>query len=260
MSTVVDPDTNEHDAAVLEPEPVAAEPEALTCPNCGAPADAGQLMCLECGSRLALDYRRPPSWRLPAAIVAIVLLLAGIGVAIALAAVTSNADKTTAAAPTQSATAPASAPADTAATASTPTPTPAPAPTSSTPTPAPAGGATPAGGGTGTGTLATPAPTTTPTSSGWPPGKSAFTVILASMPTKAEADAKLKAAQAAGITTASILHSDDFPTLNAGYWVVFDGQYDTIDQARTQASADQGKGGFNDAYPRFVSKDPNAKP
>src|SRR3954447_22829020 len=121
MSTVVDPDTNEHEAVVLdEPE----TPETPARPTGGAPADPGQLMCLECGSRLALDYQRPPSWRLPAAVVGVVLLLAGIGVAIALAAVTNNADKTTAAAPTPSATTSAPAPAgDTpAGTASTPTP------------------------------------------------------------------------------------------------------------------------------------------
>ena len=43
MSTVVDPDTNEQDAVVIEPEPapVAAEPETVTCPNCGAPAAHG---------------------------------------------------------------------------------------------------------------------------------------------------------------------------------------------------------------------------
>src|SRR3954447_4056154 len=109
MSTVVDPDTSEQGAVVLEEReaPVAAaQPEVLTCPNCGAPADAGQLMCLECGNRLALDYQRPPSWRLPAAIVGIVLLLAGIGVAIALAAVTNDAGKTTAAATQPAAPAP----------------------------------------------------------------------------------------------------------------------------------------------------------
>jgi cell division septation protein DedD len=247
MSTVVDPDTNEHEAVdLVQGEPAAQE--TLTCPNCGAPADPGQLMCLECGQRLALDYQRPPSWRLPAAVVAVVLLLAGIGVAVALAAVTSDAGKTTAAAPTQTAAAPApaSAPGDTPPTTSTA----APAPTASTPTPAP----------TTSGTTTTPAPAPTPTTSGWPPGKSGFTVVLASLPTKAAADDRLNAAKAAGITTAAILHSDDFPTLNKGYWVVFDGQYDTVDQAQTQAGTDRGKAGFGDAYPRFVSKDPNAKP
>src|SRR4051794_23243069 len=248
MSTVVDPETREETAAA----PATVPPPTQTCPNCGAPADPGQLMCLECGSRLALGYKRPPSWRLPAAVVGIVLLIAGIGVAIALAAATDNASKTTAAAPSQSTPAP-SAPADTPPTASTPTP----GPTASTPAPAPP----PSTGGTPSATTATstPAPAIS-SATGWPPGKSAFTVILASMPTKAAAEQKLAAAKAAGITSAAILHSDDFPTLNPGYWVVFDGQYDAIDQAQGQASSDRGKGEFSDAYPRFVSKDPNAKP
>jgi cell division septation protein DedD len=250
MSTVVDPETKV--APPEEQAPPAPAAETLACPNCGAPADPGQLMCLECGSRLALGYERPPSWRLPAAVIAVVLLIAGIGVAIALAAVTGDANKTTAIAPTQSTPAQ-SAPADTPPTASTPTPA---APTDSTSTPAPAGdsGATPAGGSS-----ATPAPTDA-AATGWPPGKSAFTVVLASMPSRAAADDKLAKAKAAGITSAAILESDDFPTLNPGYWVVFDGQYDSVDQAQSQAAADRGKGEFTDAYPRFVSKDPNAKP
>src|SRR5437763_16911183 len=103
MTTVVDPDTSENEAVVLD-EPAA--PEALTCPNCGAPADPGQLMCLECGARLALGYKRPPSWRLPAAVVGVVLMIAGIGLALALAAATDNANKTTAAAPAQPAATP----------------------------------------------------------------------------------------------------------------------------------------------------------
>jgi hypothetical protein len=206
---------------------------------------------------LALGYQRPSSWRLPAAVVGVVLLIAGIGVAIALAAATDNANKTTALAPTQSAAAPAAPAGDTPPTASQPTP----APTASTPTPAPAGSTTtPAPTSGTTATPAPPAATASSTPSGWPPGKSGFTVILASMPTKAAAEDKLNTAKAAGITSAAILHSDDFPTLKPGYWVVFDGQYDSVDQAQTQAAADRGKGGFSDAYPRFVSKDPNAKP
>jgi eukaryotic-like serine/threonine-protein kinase len=251
MSTVVDPDTSEHDVVA---DPARADPPATpetdACPNCGAPADPGQLMCLECGSRLALDYQRAPTWRLPAAIVGVVVLLAGIGVAIALAAVTNDANKTTAAAPTQPAAQ--SPPADSPPTASQPTPAPQPTTTAATPAPAP--------GGTPTGTAATATPAPAPAASGWPPGKSAFTVILASMPTKAAAEDKLQKAKDGGIASAAILHSDDFPTLRPGYWVVFDGQYDTIDQATSQASADRGKGEFADAYPRFVSKNEDAKP
>jgi zinc-ribbon domain len=250
MSTVVDPDTKQHAVATAEEPGSAAEvPETLSCPNCGAPADPGQLMCLECGSRLALGYQRPPSWRLPAAVVGTVLLIAAIGVAIALAGVTGDANKTSAAAPTTQAAPPQAAPADTPPTASTPTPT----PTTSTATPAPTDSAT---GGT-----ATPAPAPADAApAGWPPGKSAFTVVLASMPTKAAAEDKLAKAKAAGIAGAAVLHSDDFPTLNPGYWVVFDGQYDSVDQAQSTAASDRGKGEFSDAYPRFVSKDANAKP
>jgi cell division septation protein DedD len=256
MSTVVDPETGEQGVVDDEVAPESAAPDTLTCPNCGAPADPGQLMCLECGSRLALDYARPPGWRLPAAIVGIVLLLAGVGVAIGLSSVAGDANKTAAAPATQAP--PQNAPADAAPTTAQPAAT---TPTASTPTPAPAASSTttPAPAST------TPAPAATPTpapatASGWPPGKSAFTVILASLPSKSAADAKLKAAQAGGITTAAILHSDAFPTLRPGYWVVFDGQYDTIGQAQSQAATDSGKGGFTDAYPRFVSKDANAKP
>jgi zinc-ribbon domain len=252
MSTVVDPDT-QHAAPTAEKLPPAAHaPETVSCPNCGAPAGEGQLMCLECGSRLALGYQRPPSWRLPAAVIGVVLLIAAIGVAIALAGVTGNANKTTAAPPTSQAAPSQAAPADTPPTASTP----APAPTTSTATPAPTDS-----GATGGSATPTPAPAPSDTGSeGWPPGKSAFTVVLASMTTKAEAEDKLTKAKAAGISTAAILQSDDFPTLNPGYWVVFDGQYDSVDQAQTQAASDRGKGEFSDAYPRFVSKDANAKP
>jgi cell division septation protein DedD len=256
MSTAVDPDTSEHDVVTADDAQHAAAPETRSCPNCGAPAERGQLMCLECGSRLSLGYRRPATWRLAAVLGAIVLLIAGLGVAFALTADHSNGTTTAAAAPAQTTPAAPGAPADSAPTASQPTP----APTASTPTPAPVAGGTTAT--TPSTTPATPAPTPTPTTtpSGWPPGKSAFTVILASVPSRSEADAKLKSAQAAGISGAAILHSDDFPTLNRGYWVVFDGQYETIAQAQAQGATDRSKGGFTDAYPRFVSKDANAKP
>jgi len=64
-----------------------------TCPVCDAPAQRGQLVCLECGSRITLAYRRPPSWKVPVAITALVLLLAGAGGALAYQAIGDDAER-----------------------------------------------------------------------------------------------------------------------------------------------------------------------
>jgi hypothetical protein len=213
-------------------------------------------MCLECGSRLALDYRRPPSWRLPAAVVAIVLLLAGAGVAFGLAKVTDDAGKT-AAAPTTGKSVPSAAPGDTPPTASQPTSVPADttAATTATDTSATTTTDTTSTTTTTTDTTTDTSTTTTPasTSGEWPAGRDAFTVVLASETSRSAAKAKLDEAQSAGISGAGILHSDDFASLRPGYWVVFDGQFDTRSAAQTQAEQDQGT--FADAYPRYVSAD-----
>ena len=62
-----------------------------SCPTCGAPAERGQLVCLECGSRIALAYRRPPSWKLPIAIVVGVGVLAMAGAVFAYEAIDDEA-------------------------------------------------------------------------------------------------------------------------------------------------------------------------
>src|SRR3954471_19447792 len=71
----------------------------LPCPHCGEPAEKDQLVCLHCGGRLALDYRRPPGWKLPTAIVATVALVAAVAFGFALRAVTHNAKTEVANAP-----------------------------------------------------------------------------------------------------------------------------------------------------------------
>lgn len=74
--------------------PTGSHPKDLaTCPTCDARAEAGQLVCLECGSRVALDYHRPPSWRVPVAIVIAVVLLAVAGAAVALNAIGDDAQR-----------------------------------------------------------------------------------------------------------------------------------------------------------------------
>ena len=62
------------------------------CPVCGEPADRGQLVCLNCGARLALDYRRPSGWKAAATALAAVVLVAGAAFAVALAAVDDGAE------------------------------------------------------------------------------------------------------------------------------------------------------------------------
>ena len=231
-------------STTLEPETTtaAAEPAAQTCPSCGASAAAGQLMCLECGSRLALEHRRPASWKIAGAIIGIVLLLAGAALALALAEVTNDADtQSKAPTPTQPvASTPDVAPAETGTAPAESGTTPAPAESETTPEPA----------------QSLPDSDTPPADTGattWPEGKSAHTVILASAGSRQEAEAKQKKAQDAGIS-AGILKSDDFGSLRPGYWVVFDGQFDSVEEATSRAEQDRGKG-FADAYPRFVDPD-----
>src|SRR3712207_5072769 len=67
--------------------PDDSKPRQTNCPNCGASAERGQLVCLECGARIALDYRRPYGWKLPLPSSAGVVLLVGAGSAVALQAV-----------------------------------------------------------------------------------------------------------------------------------------------------------------------------
>lgn len=64
-----------------------------SCPTCGARAEEGQLVCLECGSRVALDYRRPPSWRVPAAILVAVVVLALGGTVFAIKRIGDDAER-----------------------------------------------------------------------------------------------------------------------------------------------------------------------
>lgn len=63
------------------------------CSRCGAPLAAHQDWCLHCGTAVTTSVARPPSWRIPAAIVLGVLALAGGGVAIAYAALNRGDDR-----------------------------------------------------------------------------------------------------------------------------------------------------------------------
>jgi len=112
---------------------------------------------------------------------------------------------------------------------------------------------------TSTLTTATTSTTVTTTPSGnirsWPSGREGYTVVLASVETaKGRGDAEQKANQAIanGLTNVGILNSSDFLTLNPGYYVVFQGVYDTAAGAQ-DGLATARSSGFPLAYVREVS-------
>jgi hypothetical protein len=137
----------------------AATPEtsapAGACPRCGAGLAAGQDWCLECGAAATTRILPTPGWRLPTAILATAIVLAGAGAAVAYVQLSDDAEPrragTTTTAPGPATTPPATPPAQTTPPAATP-----PAGTPTTP---------PAGTG-----AAPPAQTTPPTPSAPGPG------------------------------------------------------------------------------------------
>jgi hypothetical protein len=61
------------------------------CGSCDAPLAADQEWCLECGAaRTAL--RRPPNWRIPVAVVSLVVVLVVVGLLIALVSLSIQAN------------------------------------------------------------------------------------------------------------------------------------------------------------------------
>jgi hypothetical protein len=86
----------------------------------------------------------------------------------------------------------------------------------------------------------------------WPSGKSGYTVVLVSAKSRKQANAKAQEAIGRGIP-AGILRSDDYSSLNPGYWVVFAGTYNSAGAARSKANDYQSQG-FAQAYPRLVKK------
>ncbi len=93
-----------------------------------------------------------------------------------------------------------------------------------------------------------PRPTARLTS--WPPGKSGYTIVLASVPTSVGrpiALAQARRAARAGLTDVGVLRSSGYSSLHPGYHVVFTGVY------RSQSQADDAlptaiASGFEDAY------------
>jgi septal ring-binding cell division protein DamX len=249
-----------------QPGPPAPAPRA--CPRCGAGLAPDQEWCLNCGADVGARVAGAARWRVPVIIVGTLLVLALGAIALALIELADDDQQVAQAPPAQTA-------------APTPTPTPPQPPTGEQPAPGEAG-ATPgasvpeasddatAQGQSGTGTpeneggstqngqvSPTPAPssgsTATPgstaTIASWPSGKTGWTVILESATSKRAADAKANELSGGG-TTVGVLHSDDFSSLNKGYWVVFSGTFDS--KSAAQSALDGLKAKVPQAYARRV--------
>jgi hypothetical protein len=139
----------------------------------------------------------------------------------------------------------------------TPTSTDVP-PATATPPTAPTTPTTPGVPPASTPPSTTPTTPSTPPATGgsgiakWPAGTTAYTVVLISAATHKQANTKAREAKSRGID-AGVLHSNNFSSLNPGYWVVFAGQYSTANEARSHIG-DYASKGFAGGYPRQVKK------
>ena len=176
------------------------------CPRCGEPAEPGQLVCLECGGRIALKQEEPDERRslnrLPA--VALLLCVVVIGAAafgFALSELTDGDGDSSAADRT------------------------------SEPKPAAEKGGPQTETETDTGEAQQP---TTSLLLEWPKDLTAYTVVIV---TSGDHPAAKRVAEEAAKTglEAGLLRSDDFD-LGTNLWIVFAGRFDTQKSAERQAA------------------------
>jgi hypothetical protein len=191
------------------------------CPQCGEPAERGQLVCTNCGARLALDYRRPQG-ALPALVIVLAVVVLGAGAfGFAISEITSDAeDEVTA------------------------------VDRAEPPAPAAAEGEPQREAPEATAPSAAGAPQEPSRSLllEWPDDLTAHTVVLVTTSDRQAAGRLARQAARSGIE-AGLLRSDDF-NLGTGLWIVFAGRFDTPEGATRQA-ADLAER-FPGAYPQLV--------
>ena len=230
-------------------------PPVPRCEACGAELEPDQTYCMECGAPTPLAPRLRRGGR-ALAILAGAMVILGIGAgALAYAVVSDDDDEAVATATSATAiTAP-----TTAATAVPPPLTgPLPTDTSFTIPTAPTTPTDPGVTGTGFETVTGPTPTAPATtqetepatgSSDWPAGETAWTAVLSSV--RSEADARAaKARLTASGEPAGVLFSSDYPGLEPGYWVVFSGSFPG--RAAAESHARELRSQFPGAYARRI--------
>ena len=227
----------------------ARPPAEPVCPRCGAPFEAGQEYCLECGYRLQPAagvvgrlsgawqrrfgwYPGDWVWRL---LLGLVIAIAGATAAIVLAD-TGAGGKTIVATAGGQAREPTVSPGTSTVTlpgvSIGPPVTPTEPPPATTTAPAP-------------GSLAA-----------WPAARSGFTVVLESLPASSGRSLALERARAAskaGLPQVGVLDSARYSSLHPGYFVVFSGIYGSLGQAQSAQATAAGKG-FRLAYAREITR------
>jgi hypothetical protein len=220
-----------------------------SCPSCGEPVDRRQLVCLNCGGRVALDqgtlWAREPVTAVAAVLVAVIVIGAGLfGFAISeltsgdadggppaqSAAVSTAPETETGAGADGDVEAPAVVSGDEQpARSSEEAPTAEDAPTEQAPAETtPSAGAVP----------------------GWPGDVTAHTVVLVSSSDRAAALNVAKEARASGLE-AGLISSEPYD-LGSGLWIVFSGRFTTPEGAERQAA--QLAERYPGAYPQLVQR------
>ena len=196
-------------AVETPPAPTPPPPETdRRCPRCDAHLEPDQDWCLNCGADVGSRIAAPSGWRVPVAIVGLLLAIAVAALILALVELAGDPERIETV----------QVPAPTA--AATPAPSVAPdataTPESELPPPATDDGTVPPGG---------------PEIAEWPSGKSGWTVVVESAATDAAAQSRAKELGEQGVPV-GILDSDDFASLTPGRFIVFSGQYENRREAQ----------------------------
>lgn len=253
------------------PPPEAAAPhDPYRCPRCSSPYDPFQEYCLECGQRL-VPYPAGSIWRRDAwsrqsplwfwgALTALFAIALVTG-AIVLAARDDDGKKSAQGPTTSVLSSPTfSTDLGTTDTLASTAQGPTTIDTSTLGTSIPStSNTTPTFPSSTVPTTPPPTPPPPPTTNGglttWPAGKSGYTVILESLPEargRPAAESRAQQAKADGLPEVGVLNSGNYSTLNAGYWVVFSGVYDTQSEANSALPAAK-SAGWSAAYVRQIA-------
>lgn len=213
------------------------------CPHCNAAVQPGQEYCLDCGTRLPQTPAGPVTrasatvaerhewagaWLVPA-LLGLAIAVLGTGAAIAISG---DGEEQTAISTATGG--------SLTVTGGTPTLT-APEPTTAT---------TPT---TAAATTAPPPPPVNPTVISWPRDRRGWTIVLLSLPQqngRAAAAAQAKKARDGGLRRIGVLDSSRYASLHPGYYVVFQGVFDS--EAEASSALQRARTVFPSAYQREI--------